>query len=146
MTAAPTARAMPILCCSAGGVPIGICAEEVSEFSATRADAPHLAALLGLTAPPLPDADPTAVSSLRTLRLRSGGAEALVSVDGPVHVRTLGADQLLAVPRLLKSASSALIGFHAVEGKLVVLVDVAAVLRLATASAGVAGAGGDERC
>jgi hypothetical protein len=136
---------VPILCCSAGGVPLGLCAEEVSEFSVTRPDAPHLSALLGLTGQAAPTGDTGAgAGGLRTLRLRSGGAEALVSVDGPVRIRALGRDQLLAVPRFLRAAPGPVIGFHDEQGKLVVLVDVAEVLRLCLGAR--ANGTGDERC
>jgi hypothetical protein len=140
-----TPGTVPVLCCSAGGIALGLCAEEVTEFSVTRPDAPHLSALLGLTAPGGNDGATAGNGELRTLRLRSGAAEGLVSVDGPVRIRVLARNQLLAIPRFLTAAPGPVIGFHAEQGKVVVLVDVAEVLRLCGNASG-ARAGGVKQC
>ena len=124
---------LPILRCSAGGVPLGLAAEEVTEFRPANTIAPHLATLLGL--PPAADAAGGA-PEIRTLRLRSGDGEALVRVDGPVRIRPLDTADLLSVPRLLMNRRRGpVIGFCAEEGRVVVLVDVGELLRLAAAAA-----------
>lgn len=127
-----------ILCCAADGVPFGLCAEEVAGFNRLRAEAPHLASLLRLR--PTGELDDRAVtgSARRTLRLQAGERQALVNVDGPVHIRDVGPGQLRPLPRFLAmGADSTVIGFCADDqgGPLRVLVDVPAVVQLALAAA-----------
>ena len=122
MSPAPAASALPLLRCFAGGVPLGFPAEEVSEFHAPDEQAPRLAPLLGLEA--------AASSEERTLRLRSGGREALLRVEGPVSIRPLG-DRLLPVPPFLSRLKlGPVIGFAEEDGRVVVLVDAGRILRL----------------
>jgi hypothetical protein len=127
-----TAPAIPVLRCSAAGIPLGLAAEDVAEFTATvvEAPAPSLAALLGLVASPEPGSE-------RTLRLRAAGASAPVRVEGPVRIRPVTGHELLAVPRLLASAGMGpVIGFLEEGGQVVVLLDVAGLVRLAERAAG----------
>ena len=120
-------QTIPILRCSAGGLPMGLAAEEVAELQAPVTTSPHLATVLGL--------DHLTVSSTgqtrerKTLRLSSGNRAALVVVDGPLGLRAVGAGDLLAMPRLLGQGRVApIIGFTQEEGRVVLLLDVPGVI------------------
>ena len=115
------APAFPILRCSAAGVPLGLPAEEVTEFQSDSGDAPGLAALLGL--------GPGEGGGSRILRLRSGQRQGWVRVDGPVSIRPL--EELLPLPRFFSGAElGPVIGFAEEEGRVVVLIDVEKLLGL----------------
>lgn len=122
-------RALPLLRCFAGETPLGLAAEEVAAFRPPEAGRPHIAGLLGL---PRGDA---ASSEQRTLALSSRGITALVTVDGPVRIRTLRTDEILTIPGFLERAALApLIGFAEEEGRVVLLLDVATLAGLAGAA------------
>jgi hypothetical protein len=129
-------QSIPILRCSAGGLPMGFAAEEVAEFQAPTATSPHLAALLGLDE----NASAGAASEKRerkTLRLHAGGRAALVMVDGPLSLRAVGQAELLAVPRLLRKGRVApVIGFTEEEGRVVLLLDVPGVIGMVEGARG----------
>ena len=129
MNAAP---AIPVLRCSAAGIPLGLAAEDVAEFTASVAEAPapSLAALLGLVASPEPGSE-------RTLRLRGAGASTHGRVEGPVRIRPVPSQELLAVPRLLARAGAGPVsGLLEEGGPVVVLRVVAGLVRLAERAAG----------
>jgi hypothetical protein len=124
--------AIPVLRCSAAGIPLGLAAEDVTEFTAssTEAAAPSLAALLGLVASPGPVNE-------RTLRLRTASSSAAIRVEGPVRIRPVTGTELLPVPRLLTSAGMGpVIGFLADGGLVVLLLVVAGLVRLAQQAVG----------
>lgn len=127
MSAAP---AIPVLRCSAAGIPLGLAAEDVAEFTGTASATPSLAALLGLAASPAPGSE-------RTLRLRAPASSATIRVEGPVRIRPVAAGDLLAVPRLLAGRGMGpVIGFLEEGGQVVLLLDVAGLVRLAEHAAG----------
>jgi hypothetical protein len=121
-----TAPAIAVLRCSAAGIPLGLAADEVAEFTPNTGEpAPSLAALLGLVANPGPGSE-------RTLRLRTATASAAVRVEGPVRIRPVTGSELLAVPRLLAGTGMGpVIGFLEEGGQVVVLLDVPGLVRLA---------------
>jgi hypothetical protein len=131
---------IPILRCSAGGLPMGFCAEEVAEFQAPAASSPHLAWLLGL------DEQATVMTGgltaegkreRKTLRLHAGGRAALVMVDGPLSLRALDQSDLLPVPRLLgRGRVAPIIGFTEEEGRVVLLLDVSGVIGMVEGARG----------
>jgi hypothetical protein len=126
------ALAIPVLRCSAAGIPLGLAAEDVAEFTASAAEAtaPSLAALLGLVASPGPGSE-------RTLRLRTATSSTAIRVEGPVRIRPVTGSELLPVPRLLTSAGMApVIGFLEEGGQVVLLLDVAGLVRLAEQAVG----------
>jgi hypothetical protein len=133
------AAVISVLRCSAAGIPLGLAAEDVAEFtgSAAEAAAPSLAALLGLVASPGPGSE-------RTLRLRTASSSAAVRVEGPVRIRSVNGTELLPVPRLLISTGMGpVIGFLDEGGQVVLLLDVAGLVRLAEQAAGHAPAADD---
>jgi hypothetical protein len=123
--------AIPVLRCSAAGIPLGLAAEDVTEFTASSTEAaPSLAALLGLVASPGPVNE-------RTLRLRTTSSSAAIRVEGPVRIRPVTGTELLPVPRLLTSAGMGpVIGFLEEGGQVVLLLDVAGLVRLAQQAVG----------
>jgi hypothetical protein len=126
------AAAIPVLRCSAAGIPLGLAAEDVAEFTAsvTEAAPPSLAALLGLVSSPGPGSE-------RTLRLRTASSSAAIRVEGPMRIRPVTGAELLPVPRLLTGAGMApVIGFLEEGGQIVLLLDVAGLVRLAEQAAG----------
>ena len=129
MSAAP---AISVLRCSAAGIPLGLAAEDVAEFTAsgTETAPPSLAALLGLVASPVPGSE-------RSLRLRTASSSAVIRVEGPVRIRPVTGTELLPVPRLLTGAGMApVIGFLEEGSQVVLLLDVAGLVRLAEQAAG----------
>jgi hypothetical protein len=121
-------RAIPLLRCSAAGIPFGLCAEEVREFRSPEENTVGLAGLLGL-------ADGHIWGDARTLELAAGPGRALIMVEGPVRIRPLAAHELLAMPRFLARAPLApVIGFCEENGRVVLLLDVPQVARLAQAA------------
>ncbi len=131
---------IPILRCSAAGLPLGFCAEEVAEFQAPADRSPHLAALLGLdqsTPAESGGASEQAKRERKTLRLRSGNRAALVMVDGPLSLRAVGQADLLAVPRWLgRGRVAPIIGFAEEEGRVVLLLDVTGVIGMVEGARG----------
>jgi hypothetical protein len=106
-------------------------AEEVAAFSPRQLGLPHVAALLGIARAKTDEAQE------RTLRLADGTNTALLNVDGPVRIRQLSREDVLAVPRFFgHSALVPIIGFADENGRVVLLLDVAAMARLASAHGG----------
>lgn len=120
------ARPVSVLRCFAGDLPLGLAADEVLAFHAVEQERPHIAALLGVEPGP-----PHAAQ--RTLSLPGDGTgDVLVNVDGPVKIRALGATDILRLPRFfLPGAISPLLGFAEEDGRVVLLLDVPSVSRLA---------------
>jgi hypothetical protein len=128
-------RSIPLLRCSAAGIPFGLCAEEVREFRAPGEDAVGLAGLLGL-------ADGHMWGDARTLELAAAAGRACIMVEGPVRIRPLAITELLPMPRFFVGAVlSPVIGFCEEDGRVVLLLDVPQVAQLAQS----AGARGEER-
>jgi hypothetical protein len=126
---------IPILRCSAAGVPLGFCAEEVAEFQALGDDTPHLATLLGMPHDATSIPSPGEKRERKTLRLRAGQRAALVSVDGPLTLRAVGEADVLPVPRLFsKAAIAPIIGFTEEDGRVVLLLDVPGIIQMAGGS------------
>jgi hypothetical protein len=118
-------QALPLLRCFAAEVPLGLPAEEVLEFMPADPGIPHIADLLGM--PPGPPA-----ASQRSLRLCDGAGGFRVNVDGPVLVRRLGAAEILPLPPFfLRTSIQPVIGFAHEDGRVVLLLDVASVVRRA---------------
>jgi hypothetical protein len=121
---------IPILRCSAAGVPMGFAAEEVAEFQALgQSSTPHLATLLGMA-----DQASTAgeTRERKTLRLRAGRRAALVAVDGPLSLRDVGQTDVMPLPKILRKGSIApIIGFAEEEGRVVLLLDVPGIIQMA---------------
>jgi hypothetical protein len=128
---------IPILRCSAGGLPLGFAAEEVDEFQAPVAASPHLAVLLGL-GDDWAEAPATGEKRERkTLRLHSGARVALVMVDGPLSLRPVGQGDLLALPKFLRKGRVApIIGFAEEEGRVVLLLDVPGIIGMVEGARG----------
>jgi hypothetical protein len=129
-------QAIPILRCSAGGLPMGFAAEEVIEFQAPEMVSPHLATLLGMLDEPLPftsTAMPIGEKRERkTLRLCSGERVALVAVDGPLSLRAVGQAEVLPLPKMFRKGRIApVIGFAEEEGLVVLLLDVPGIIHMA---------------
>jgi hypothetical protein len=76
------------------------------------------------------------------LRLRSGGREGLIRVDGPVTIRPLRGHLLAVPPFLTRMELGPVIGFCEEEGRVVVLIDVGRVLRLHPGATDAAGGRG----
>jgi hypothetical protein len=122
---------IPILRCSAAGVPMGFAAEEVAEFHAPEDTTPHLATLLRMIDRRVA-LGPDEMRERKTLRLRSGLRAAMVAVDGPLTLRALDQGEVLPLPRLLRRGSIApVIGFTEEEGRVVLLLDVSGIIRMA---------------
>ena len=118
-------RPVSVLRCFAGDLPLGLAADEVLAFHAILPAQPHIAALLGV-APGPPHA------GQRTLSLAGGDQQVLVNVDGPVKIRALGGSDILRLPRFfIPGALSPLLGFAEEDGRVVLLLDVPSVSRLA---------------
>jgi hypothetical protein len=128
---------IPILRCSAAGVPLGFAAEEVMEFQALEERTPHLATLLGMGLPEaLPEAAPEK-KERKTLRLRTGKRAALVVVDGPLTLRAVAQADVLPLPKLFrKGVIAPIIGFAEEEGRVVLLLDVTGIIEMAQGSWG----------
>jgi hypothetical protein len=125
---------IPILRCSAAGVPMAFAAEEVAEFQVLGQSTPHLATLLGMA-----DQVTTAEEqrARKTLRLRAGRRAALVAVDGPLSLRAVGQTDVLPLPRIFRKGSIApIIGFTEEEGRVVLLLDVPGIIQMAQGSWG----------
>ncbi len=126
---------IPILRCSAAGIPLGFAAEEVAEFQVAGQRTPHLATLLGMrpagSTPPEPSE--TEKRERKTLRLRAGRTAALVAVDGPLSLRAVAQADVLPLPKLFrKGAIAPIIGFAEEEGRVVLLLDVPGIIQMAT--------------
>ena len=119
---------IPILRCSAGGLPMAFAAEEVAEFQSPVNASPHLASLLGLDSAPDQRTETGDKRERKTLRLQSGARGALVMVDGPLYLRAVDQAELLAVPRLLGRQVAPIIGFTEEEGRVVLLLDVPGII------------------
>jgi hypothetical protein len=128
---------IPILRCSAAGVPLGFAAEEVMEFQALEERTPHLATLLGMGLPEaLPETAPEK-KERKTLRLRTGKRAALVVVDGPLTLRAVAQADVLPLPKLFrKGVIAPIIGFAEEEGRVVLLLDVTGIIEMAQGSWG----------
>jgi hypothetical protein len=129
---------IPILRCSAAGVPLGFAAEEVVEFQqVVGRQTPHLATLLGMG---LPEELPEAAAekkARKTLRLRTGKRAALVAVDGPLTLRAVAQADVLPLPKLFrKGVIAPIIGFAEEEGRVVLLLDVTGIIEMAQGSWG----------
>jgi hypothetical protein len=119
------ARAVPLLRCYAGDLPLGIAAEEVLEFRPVEPDLPHIATLLGTTPAPVDGGQ-------RTLSLAHGEEVVLVNVDGPVKIRAIGAAEILLLPAFFANGFiSPVLGFAEEDGRVVLLLDVPSVSRIA---------------
>jgi hypothetical protein len=119
------ARSVPLLRCFAGDLPLGLPAEEVLEFRPVAHDLPHIATLLG--AEPGPED-----GGQRTLCLADGDNVVLVNVDGPVKIRPIGAAEILLLPPFFANGFiSPVLGFAEEDGRVVLLLDVPSVSRIA---------------
>jgi hypothetical protein len=126
--------AIPILRCSAAGVPLGFAAEEVAEFQALEHHTPHLATLLKMGEVTTPSHHK---DERKTLRLRAGARVALIAVDGPLSLRAIGQGELLPLPKLFrKGAIAPIIGFTEEEGRVVLLLDVPGIIQIAESARG----------
>jgi hypothetical protein len=122
-------RSVPLLRCFAGDLPLGIAAEEVLEFRPVEQNLPHIATLLGTTRAPDDGGQ-------RTLSLADGAETVLVNVDGPVKIRAIGAAEILALPPFFASGFIApVLGFAEEDGRVVLLLDVPGVSRIARGAA-----------
>ena len=128
---------IPILRCSAAGVPMGFAAEEVAEFQAHGQRTPHLAMLLGMAEAPDRPLAASEKGERKTLRLRVGKHAALVSVDGPLTLRAVAQADVLPLPKMFrKGAIAPIIGFAEEEGRVVLLLDVPGIIQMAQGSWG----------
>jgi hypothetical protein len=119
------ARSVPLLRCFAGDLPLGIPAEEVLEFRPMGDDLPHIATLLGTTPGPTDGGQ-------RTLSLAHGQEVVMVNVDGPVKIRPISAAEILLMPAFFANGSiSPVLGFAEEDGRVVLLLDVPSVSRIA---------------
>jgi hypothetical protein len=132
-------RPVPLLRCFAGDLPIGLAAEEVEEFRTVQRDRPHISTLLGVRPGPADEAQ-------RTLLLTTGEDSALITVDGPVRIRALVAGEVLRLPPFLaRMPIEPLLGFAEQDGRIVLLLDVPSVARLASLKTR-AGSQGKQSC
>lgn len=110
---------VPVLCFAAAGVRFAIAASDVLGLGDDARTAPALAAGLGLPGPLTPQC--------RVVTLASRAGRFDVVVDGPITVRRLGVEHIVAAPAGVP-LSPAVIGFARVDGELIQLLEVERVI------------------
>ncbi|HVK74285.1 MAG TPA: hypothetical protein VM734_13235 [Kofleriaceae bacterium] len=124
MTALPGATDAPaavsVLCFTAGGVRFAVAAGDVLALGEPAPAARPIAALLGLV-------DDDELDGQRTLTVRGPGGRLDLRVDGPLVLCDLGVDHVVSAPPVLHR-SPAVLGFARVDGELVQLLDLGALV------------------
>lgn len=116
---------IPVLRFQVGELGLGLVAAAVERLGESAADCPHLGRLLQV--PPA-----AAPIEQRMIELSAYGRRARFVVDGPVALRRIGAHDLLpAAPSLRRHRVKALLGFVRDDSRLMLLLDVAWLVRKA---------------
>lgn len=112
--------AVAVVSFGAGGARFALPVAAVQRLDGAIAAAPHLAAVLAISAD-------GGAGAPRVVAVRAGGATRAVTVDGPLKVHAVTAADLVPAPR--GWASPSVLGFALLERELVQLLDAAYLVR-----------------